>query len=211
MKNFVQILQQLTQTIQNREDLAPFAFNLVSLVKITDKERSQLKLEAQDIELIHVDAFWELTEVIYKKLMLPTIATDLQDYFFQLQQVSHKKLKITYEFILWEKFRLITTSLEKEALLTRIVKLETTYAEEQLEKFLNHIGINDTSWKSELYDFDYAFNFESTIETLFRDLAFVCWQKSKEQTKTKTIGCISEVKGGSYTYNLDNGTTIDEL
>lgn len=211
MKNFVYILEQLTQTIQQDDSFDVYAFDLISLLNLTDAELTEIRAAVQEVELIHVDEFWELTEAIYKHLMLPTITPDLQKYFTELQQSSHKVVQVLYQLHPWKTFQLQATNLEKETILTSKLTLNTIYAEMQIQRFLDHLHIEDKSWKNELYDFDYAFNFESTVETLFRTLAFTSWQKAKGLTNAQTSGFIVERQGGSHTYDLDNGINIDEL
>jgi hypothetical protein len=203
MTRFLNSIQTLTQHIQENNSLDSFSFDLIQLANLSDKERSQIQQEVKDIELIHVHEFWELTEEIYKRLMLPTITQELQDYFSQLQKLSNKFVEITYEFQPWKEFVLRSSHSQETKLI-----LKTSYAESQIQKLLNYLGIQDKTWLNDLYDFDYKVNFESEVEALFRDLAFDCWERAKSETQSQLKASIKEVNGGSFTYDLDTREVI---
>jgi hypothetical protein len=198
MTAFLNSIQTLTQQIRKDQSLDPFSFDLIQLANVSDKERSLIQEEVKDIKLIHVDEFWEFTEEIYKRLMLKTISQDLYDFFMKLQTSLNESLEITYEFKSWKTF-VLKSSNGQETQLT----LQTLYAEHQIQNLLNHLGIQDPTWINDLYDFDYKFNFESEVESLFRNLAFDCWEKVKIKIHNQQKATIKEVNGGSFTYDLN--------
>lgn len=198
MQNFPKYLKNLPQIIQEDNSLDPFSFELISLANLSNDDLSKTKEEVKDIELIHCDEFWELTEEIYKRLMLPTISQELQEFFTQLQETSSKPLQLSYQFFPWQEFKLTTANYD-----SKVFKLRTKYAEQQIQTFLDHLEIKDQNWINDLYDFDYKFNFESEVESLFRELAFDAWKVAKENTQGNTKATLTEANGGSHIYDLD--------
>ncbi|MEE4247458.1 MAG: hypothetical protein V2I33_18775 [Kangiellaceae bacterium] len=203
MQVFLNSIQTLIKHIQENNSLDSFSFDLITLVNVSKDNLSKIQQEVKDMELIHVHEFWELTEEVYKRLMLRTIAQELQDYFSQLQKLSNKFVEITYEFQPWKEF-VLRSSHSQETKLT----LKTSYAENQIQNLLIHLGVQDQTWLNDLYDFDYKFNFESEVEALFRGLAFDCWRKAKSATQCQLNASLKEIDGGSFTYDLDTREVI---
>ncbi len=203
MEIFLKSIKTLTKYIQSTKTLDPFAFELIQQANISKVELSQIKNQVLNIELIHCHEFWELTEEIYKRLMLPTIAKELQAYFVKLQKEAKISFEIQYQFHPWNEFQLTTSNSTSVTL-----KLQTAYAENQIQSFLDYLEIKDANWKEDLYDFDYKFNFESEVEELFRTIAFDCWRKAKSITQSEIHAMIKEANGGSYVYDLGTGKVI---
>ena len=195
MRTFIKSLETLTQQIQENNSLDPLSFDLIQLANLSDDDLSKIKSEVKGIELIHMHEFWELTEEIYKRLMLKTIAQELQNYFEELQKTTEKSLEISYQFHPWKVF-ILNSSKSQETKL----RLQTAYAEKQIQNLLSHLGIHDKTWINDLYDFDYKFNFESEVESRFRGIAFDCWKSSKSKTQSQLKACIKEENRRSHTY-----------
>ena len=202
MELFVKSIEKLTKKIQEDNNLDSLSFDLIQLLNLTENEIQQIQKEVSGIELVHLDEFWDLTENIYKILMLKTIKPKLSDFFKNLQETypsSH--IEIEYYFSHWDSFLLSmkNSSFKKET------PLETKHAENEIQKLLDLFQIKDHSWLDELYNFDYKFNFKSEIEERFHQIAFSCWQTTKTETNSNSTGSIIEINGGSYLYDLDTG------
>jgi len=201
---FIKSINNLTQLIQQGLSLDPFSFELISLADISEDKLVIIKKEAEGIELIHCDVFWELTEEIYKGLMLPTISQELQQHLESLQTTSEDSVEILYELKPWTEFHLSTSDSD-----STVISMQTEYAEDQIQSLLDFLNIKDTTWKDDLYDFDYKFNFESEVEALFRNIAFECWSKAKSITQSEIHATIKEANGGSHLYDLGTGEVSD--
>jgi hypothetical protein len=136
--------------------------------------------------------------------MLPTVKEELQAYFVKLQKEFKEPLVIQYDFHPWKKFVLSTNNSNPMTL-----QLHTKYAENQIQSFLDHVEIKDATWKENLYDFDYKFNFESEVESIFRDIAFECWNKARSVTQNRIRATLKEANGGSHMYDLGTGKVSD--
>jgi hypothetical protein len=136
--------------------------------------------------------------------MLPTVKEELQAYFVKLQKEFKEPLVIQYDFHPWKKFVLTHNNSNPMTL-----QLHTEYAENQIQSFLDRLEIKDATWKENLYDFDYKFNFESEVETIFRHIAFECWNKARSATQSKIHATLKEANGGSHMYDLDTGKVSD--
>lgn len=204
MVTFLKFIKTLTQHLQSNKTLDPYSFDLIQLASISKKDLSLLKKETKNLQLINCHEFWELTEEIYKHLMLPTIGEKLQAYFIQLQKEATDDLKIQYQFHPWKEFQLTSSN---GTAVTH--ELQTKYAENQIQSFLDALGVQDSNWKDDLYDFDYKFNFESEVERLFRDIAFECWEQAKSITQSEIQATLKEVNGGSQVYDLGTGEVAD--
>lgn len=202
MELFIKSLEKLTKKIQEDSNLGAFSFDLVDLLNATQQEVVQIHKEVKGIEIIAVDEFWDLTEEIYKRLMLKTIEKGVTNFFIKVHESNFSNsIVISYKFTLWDKF---TLAVENTGLSDELL-IDFEYGENQIEKLLDHLQVNDPRWYQGLYDFDYSFNFESTVESLFRELAFNCWQKIKPEYNRHTRTFIREYNGGSHTYDLDTG------
>ncbi|MEQ6124193.1 hypothetical protein AAON49_08345 [Pseudotenacibaculum sp. MALMAid0570] len=198
MKLFIASLEKLTKIIRENTHIDPFSFNLINLLNESKEEVTQIQKETKGIQLVEIDEFWDLTEEIYKKLMLRTIETDLSTFFKQLQKnppSSH--IEMRYQLFPWQLFSLTFDHIKKE------FPLNAEYAESQIQQLLDLFQIKDSNWINDLYDFDYKFNFQSQIEQLFRELLFSCWKEIKTKTNSKITASIQEINGGSYVYDLD--------
>lgn len=204
MKTFLKYINLLTQKAKE-ENLDPFTFNLAKLIEPSENELKQIHKETKGIEMVAIDLFWELTEEVYKKLMLRTIEKDLEEFFIQVQSLDKQDLFIEYSFSPWDKFRINVrnTSLEQD------FELKLEYAEDQIKKLLEYLDIDDPHWYQDLYDFDYKFNFETEVETLFREIVFEAWKKAMITTSHVDSGSIQEINGGSYIYDLNTGNVIN--
>ncbi len=205
MEEFTKLIKRLTEIVQNNKTLDGNSFDLVDLARLSKEQILKIKAETVNIQLIQIDFFWDLTEEIYKVLMLNTINEDLCEFFKKLQReanVAH--LKFVYKFSPWNSF---TVSL-KDQIQRKEFVLNNSNGEEQIQKLLNLLDIKDRTWIQDLYDFDYSFNFQSQIEWLFQDLAMGCWQEAKKVTRYTGFGFISESSEGSHIMSMDNG---DEL
>lgn len=205
MELFVKSIEKLTKKIQEDNNLALLSFDLIQLLNLTPNEIQQIQKEISGIGLVHLDEFWDLTENIYKILMLKTIIPDLSKFFKNLQKTyptSH--IEIEYYFSDWTLFSLSmkNSSLKKE------IPLITKYAENEIQKLIDLFQIKDSNWLDELYNFDYKFNFKSEIEERFHQIAFSCWRTVKAETDSNITGSIIEMNGGSYLYDLDTGNNI---
>jgi len=198
MNDFLKSLKILTTRVQENNSLNPFSFDLISLSNLPEDKLTKIKKEVLGIELVHCDEFWELTEHIYKQLILPTISKELQEYFVALQTSTSEVLQVSYQLIPWKEFQLITSNSNP-----RTFTLQTEHAEKQIQLFLDYFNIKDSNWMEDLYDFDYKFNFESEVESLFRELAFDAWKVAKENTQSNTKATLTEANGGSHIYDLD--------
>lgn len=231
MQLFKRVLQRLSQRILNDSELNVYSFDLLKLLALTDAELTQIKRELKGVELIHVDEFWELTEIIYKILGLKTIKPHLAAFFHEAistgfidaylasNEASLKVLHFDYTFHLHDCFSITSTpevafyGEEKTTsfkTLKKDIYLELEYAESQIKKLVSHFSIEDTNWFEALYDFDYKFNFESEIESLFRELAFSSWRLAASKTLFVVHAFLKERNGGSYTYDLDTGESLEE-
>ena len=205
MELFDKSIEKLTKKIQEDNNLDSLSFDLTQLLNLTPNEIQQIQKEISGIELVHLDEFWDLTENIYKILMLKTIKPDLSKFFKNLQETyPTPHIEIEYYFSDWTLFSLSikNSSLKKE------ISLITKYAENEILKLLDLFQIKDPSWLDELYNFDYKFNFKSEIEERFHQIAFSCWQETKAETSSNSTGSIIEINGGSYLYDLDTGNNI---
>lgn len=203
MSQFINLLKDLSSKIRDHNHLDPFSFDLIVISELTADKVLELHTETKDIELIQCHEFWELTEDIYKHLMLKTVTNELKVYFEQIQDSEPKSIQFMYEFKPWKEF-IISDSNGTEIHLD----LKTEYAEDQIQRFLDQLRISDNNWVSDLYDFDYKFNFESEVEAIFRDLVFTLWKQLKSKNPTKIAATIQEKNGGSFTYNLDSGEVV---
>lgn len=214
MEQFTSILKQLTERIQLDNTLDGNTFDLCSLVEIDENQIAEIQKETKGIEMSTIDEFWDLTEEIYKNLILETITPDLFAYFKKVQQTSTQKyLKIIYTFSPWETFELRSKNGENtnELINMTSISMKSDHAEDQIQSLLNFLRIDDPTWYHGLYDFDYSFNFQSHVESLFHDLAFSCWKNAKKETGSAVYGFIAESNGGSYTFSLDTGANLHEL
>ncbi len=214
MEQFINLLEQLTKIIQEDKTLDGTSFNLLSLVAIDPDKISQIKNETAGQEVSTIDEFWDLTEEIYKNLMLKTIAPNLQQYFNKVQLTSDQEwLKFGYTFSPWDRFEIRSEGIvnKPESDYHIMIHMELAHAENQIASFLDFLQIEDPTWYHGLYDFDYSFNFQSQVELLFHDLAFSCWQETKKETGATISGFIAESNGGSYTFSLDTGHNLHEL
>lgn len=208
MEQFTELLKKLTKIIRDDNTLTGSSFDIIELAGLSKDQVQQIRTEVKDIELIHIDAFWDLTEQIYKVLMLKTIKPHLLMFFKNKQETTSEMfLEIEYEFLPWHSFLVSVKNQTKK----KKFELRTKHSEIQIQTLLDLFQIKDSEWLNDLYDFDYSFNFQSEIESLFREIAFSCWCQAKETTKVKTIGFISEFRGGSYLYNLDTKNNLDEM
>lgn len=206
MKQFVLSIQKLSKIIQDDQSLVEQTYDFVDLLQLSESELEQIRKEVVDIKLIDSNDFWDLTEEVYKSLILKTIQLDLLRYFKKLQE--NQTFIIRYNLHPWHKFSLTAENIENpEKKHSVVLEMKTSYAEKQLQTLLDHFQIKGGSWKDDLYDFDYHFNFESVVETLFRELVFECWK----EVKPNTISFITEINGGSYTYDLSNGENLDKM
>lgn len=203
MKQFIKSLQELTKVIQRNEDIDPSNFDLIKLANLSDEALFQIRSEVEDIEFIHCHEFWDLTEEIYKRFMIPTVSKELKTFLEQLNSNEMKPVSLIYEFHPWKEFLLETSDPSSRNLI-----LNTAYAEEQIQEFLTHLQIADKSWIEELYDFDYKFNFETEVETVFRELVFECWQEVMQDKTDKVSGTIQEMNVGSHVFDLNTGNQL---
>lgn len=204
MKQFINSLKHVIKIIQENSDIEENSFDLIALSNLQDIELQQIREEVANIKLVDVDEFWDLTELIYKKLTLKTILPELCSYFKStLITRTQKPIEITYQFNHWFHFILKANNSTNVHLY-----MKKDHAEKQLQNLLDYLQIKDLDWKNHLYDFDYAFNFESEIEALFRELSFLCWEKAKKETNTNIKGYIQEYNGGSHMYDLDDGSIM---
>ncbi len=203
MKQFIKSLQELTKVIQRNEQLDPSNFDLIKLANLSDEALFQIRSEVEDIELIHCHEFSDLTEEIYKRFMIPTVSKELKAFLKKINSNEMKPVSLIYEFHPWKEFLLETSDSSSRNLI-----LNTAYAEEQIQEFLNHLQIADKSWIEELYDFDYKFNFETEVETVFRELVLECWQEVMQDKTDKVSGTIQEMNGGSHVYDLNTGNKL---
>lgn len=203
MSQFISLLKDLSSKIRDHRHLDPFSFDLIAISKLDSDKVLELHSETKDIQLIHCHEFWELTEDIYKHLMLKTVSKELYEYFKQVRRSELNSIEFIYEFKPWKEF-IISDSNGTEIQLD----LKTEYAEDQIQRFLDQLRISDKNWISDLYDFDYKFNFESEVEAIFRDLVFTLWKQLKSKNPTKIAATIQEKNGGSFTYNLDSGEVV---
>lgn len=214
MKQFIYVLKQLTIHVQEDRTLNGNTFDLLSLIEIDEDAVARIRSEIKGKEVSSVDEFWDLTEAIYLNLMLKTIVPDLKEYFKKVQYAfAQPWLKIVYTFSPWDTFNL---RLENETLQQEIgnpvsISMQQEHSENQIKRLLSFFHVEDNNWYQDLYDFDYAFNFQSKIESLFHDLAFSCWSAAKEETKSTHSGFIAEANGGSYVFSLDNEDNLHEL
>lgn len=220
METFLKSIKKLTQHLQSNKALDPFAFDLILLADVSSEEHSQIKKEVKNIQLIHCHEFWELTEEIYKQLMLKTtfsanikfLKDVIKQCFFENLNDSENKpkvdLEITFSLRQWKAFKLKSYYRNPKNELQEgpqtIVQVNTRYAELQIQKLLDLFDIKDTTWRDFLYDFDYAYNFETEIETLYRKLMFFSW-KASVQKAWRYHGVIKEANGGSHVYDLNTG------
>lgn len=212
MQQFISLLKKLTKVIQEDKTLDANSFDLLSLVAIDSDSILQLREETSGQKVSNIDEFWDLTEEIYKNLMLKTIIPGLQEYCKEIQYNTDQKwLKIVYTFSPWDKFLVRIDNDRDLQVQQRVISIEPAYAENQIASFLDFFQIDDANWYDDLYDFDYAFNFQSQIESLFHDLVCSCWQEVKTKTGATIIGFIEESNGGSYIFNLDTGESLHEL
>ena len=205
MELFVKSIEKLTKKIQEDNNLDPLSFDLIQLLNLAPNEIQQIQKEISGIGLVHLDEFWDLTENIYKILMLKTIKPDLSKFFKNLQETyPTSRIEIEYYFSHWDSFSLSVknSSLKKE------IPLETKHAENEIQKLIDLLQMKDSNWLDELYNFDYKFNFKSEIEERFHQIAFSCWQEIKAETNSNSTGSIIEINGGSYLYDLDTGNDI---
>lgn len=206
MKLFVHSLQKLTKIIQNDPSLYEQTQSFVDLLTLSNTELEQIRKEVTSVELVDCDDFWDFTEEVYKSLMLKTIQLSLLQYFKTLEKDT--SFLIEYTFVPWHRFKLTAKTVDQaEEKYIAVLQMKAKDIETQLQKLLDHFQIKDTKWLEDLYDFDYHFNFESEVETCFRELAFSCWK----QAKADALGFISEANGGSYTYDLSSGKNLDEM
>ena len=204
METFLKSLSSLTQLIRENNSLDPFSFDLISLANLSEEDLYTIKEEIKDIELIHINEFWDLTEIIYKNLMLKTISKDLTDYFLKIQSREQKTIEVSYQFVPWKAFVVSSSDSDQTT-----ISLQTDYAEIQIQQFLDYLEINDNSWKEDLYDFDYEFNFESELESIFRGIAFECWKETAQQTKNQLKATLQESNGGSHIYDLNTRQRVN--
>lgn len=214
MEQFINLLRQLTKIIQEDKTLDGTSFDLLSLVAIDPGKISQIKNEIAELEISTIDEFWDLTEEIYKNLMLKTISQDLYEYFKKVQSTSDQKwTKQVYTFYPWDRFELKSESVDAKVTSNyqTMVNMKLEHAENQITSFLDFFQISDATWYHGLYDFDYSFNFQSQIEALFHELSYSCWKEAKKETGTTLFGFIAESNGGSYTFSLDTGQNLHEF
>ena len=213
MNQLKKSLSQLRKVISESPRLNENSINLLSLLEIKDRELQEIREKEKNTDLIHIDEFWNLTEVLYTKFILKTIKEDLFNFFKKiLLDHTSKVLEVNFQFFPWNQFSLFVNDLHDNYSIDKAdFYTNPNHIENQLQNLIDYFNIKDSNWKDHLYDFDYSFNFQTEVEKIFLTIAFSCWQKAKKETGSNVVGLIRELNGGSYIYDLDTETNLNEM
>ena len=210
----------LTTHVKETADFDEQHFDLVTILVPEKAEREKLTKRLTKRNLHDVNGFGALCDALADRILYPSIKKELMQFFQKVHtnQFVYKDkndvkplqvVEVLFKYHFYHTFYIVAQPLElfydwdKTDDIHTHIKVDYEHIEEQLEKLLKFLHIDDSDYK-ENYNLLWA-DEVNEVEYKFSDLAVKAWKTVKKETNSNVLGFMMEGTGIHDTINLDTG------